>query len=759
MSKQIYVINDFSGSMNTEADPSDIQDNECLFNVNMHARGPGILECNRDRCVVKAGYESDKTLAGTTSFHSAFGFKDNIDQFITALYTNDHYVVKMVSTQPFDLGSPVLHSDKIKASEIAQFVTRANYILHNNILRIGTADYYGAPITIVPFGKKIGASYVVRSRFVDIDHDYDLGASSSCDGIGVFNDYYYGGSSYANRGCGIYLPIVESVTSNGTANGFTYDSHSIGIYIRQSGSASGSSLYYNGDKIYYGFTFEYDFCQESPMSVLGHSGLPTITITVDQCYPIMDIFVSNGTPPSNPGWWPNLYNTSNNPIFDERISAINIYRKINDGEWYHLYKIDIGNGVICDNSDQIHTWNHFTNFCSVQNIVDYGLYRVETYYSRTGFKDYLEYNFDTPPGTSGPSPLSHKTNFLFNKTSISWDVGCIFRDMAVVQATRYTEYGNSVFRPHKRIYVSFPGKADLFHYDNWIEIGTKETSRFRAIQPLGNNRIVLWDDNYTYILNASSSEMLSWYLEKEYNLGIASGNAFAIVKDGIIFGNKSGCYYINYAGDIVELSRKIRTEWQHEYMAHSSMLFYYDNKKDTLYILRTGRSSHQAGLQFDLETGVWSWWSDYSGNSLVAVAMGVLSGYDGEMNIVYISEAGTKVKTYTVKSDYNFVPIHSLYKTKFFDLGSTAEYKTGKHLYIKYRTNSSISCSVYVYFDNNPDATIISILPASSSVTVGKVRIPYRFRTISIMVAVDFNTSIFELYEIAIEYKPMRPKL
>lgn len=767
--KQLYVIDDFTGSMNSEADASDLQPNESLLLENIYPSGQGKLSLDRARCTVAP----DGVASAITTFTAAEGvyaFKDTMQDIVVIASQND-YVHVLYSTAALTGSTPVL-IDKVLIHEYTSQlpdVTKAHFVTYNGITRMGCDSFEFPPVTIMNFGRHNGLTsgtyWTNRQRF--LSNNYKVGATDAIHGIAIFTDDTSSPVEdttppykYLKRGCGVYPPRIGKVDDAGAGDGgvFTYGNHGLGVYCRESSGAGTGCLYEAGDEVWFGFSLEYDFTQESPMAVLGDALNPTLTISVDEYYPILDLFVPAGTPASAPGWWTNLVTIeSDEVVWDERITGINIYHKVNDGEFYHLYKIDVtGYTSLADDSGGSRSWSAVTaNYYKVIDIADFGKYGVDTYYSHSGFNDYIEYTL------SGVGVVNEsKSRFFVDNVMCNWNIGCMFRDMAVVAPTYVFDNGVAVIKPHKRINISMPGCPDVFHPDHWLQVGANDSTPFKCIQPLGIDRLVLFDANNTYIVNAASADPLGWYLENTYNVGIASGNAWTQISEGLAFANSKGIYVLDNYGRLTEISRKIRTSWSSATASGCHMHF--DRKTNVLYIAKTGIANNYAGLQFDMENGAWSWWSDdassgSNGNDIIQNCHGMFAGFDSETQLLWVDDSNNKVKTYTVKAPASPISIRQQYQSPHVDFGSAATVKTGKHLYIKYK--STVAVAVTIYLDGSSTGISMGTLAASTDLTTGHIRIPYRFRTLSVKVATNaYNSGVFEIDEIGIEFKQGRAK-
>ncbi len=760
MPKQIFRISDFSGNLNKEDDPSDLADNECLFIENLVPYGKGILKLDRDRSVVKAGQNHAGTISMDASnpIIAVGSWKDTANQIVIPIMyklAGETYLTYLAATGEIDTNVPILGTANKLATYTSDWGGKSMIWAHSGVLRIG-GDHLSAPSAITNFTTITGGASYLRYRF-NTDADYVLG------GLAVFSDFN------VNRGCGVYAPRVEftddlsgglPIGTDGTFVVGTYTEHTVGLYAAESNAVTGS-YFVAGDKIRYGITLEYDYNQESPMAVCGSPSQSTVTIATAGNSIRLNVFVPSGTPAANPGWWPTLatFNTDVD-IFDERITAINIYRSINNGDFFHLYRVGLSSVACVGDNGAAQGWEELTDlWCLLRHdtaadLFDMGYYRTETYQSRTGFIDWIEYKINA--GSADSVNTSSKLAYD-NEPLLRWDKGFLFRNMAIVNSRAYFKDGYWVNNPHKRQYISKQGAPDVFYPDRFITVGDKETTTILAGASLSLDRFVLWDANNTYVINASSSDVLGWFIEKTYNLGIIGGNGYAIMPKGVAFINAKGAYLLDEYGNLVEASRKFRSAWQ-TFIA-AGMQMHFDRKWNVLYYTKTGLTANYAGMMLDLERGSWTYWSDDQnygsfGNNVIQYCQGMAEGYSGETHLVNYDSTNSKIRSYTIKASE--IAIRTSYQSPFLDMGDPSLQKRGKHIWVKYKSAATVT--VGFYRDNGTSLTTLKTLAASATMpSITKVRFPYKYKTVSIYIKNEAdNNGVFELYEISIEYSPIR---
>lgn len=710
MNKQLLTITDFSGNMNLEDDPSNLGLTEATELVNLVPYGQGWLKLDRGRTELKSLYMLSTSITdcyGTKIWRDGAG--NIVIPFIlrgAGADVNKIYCIPLYHNSSLGTGSPsTISSNSVNTVTSVFRASRNSLYAFGGVLRFCNSGAAMAYIT--NFTDRNGTG---RSRFA---------SAQTLSGLKMYCPAWGGtdmhdGSTYAPT-----ISIIDSACKNKNGSAKTYIDNEVGFYLTE---ASGGS-YSSGDKVNYGVSFELDYIQETPMA---GPALETTMFTVgsDNYY----VSVTLAAPTD----------------FNDRVTAINLYRSINGGEYYFYRRIDIEKGVEGD-SGSYSTWTAVSGVGWKVTFYDYGYDRTETYLARTGYTDYQRWSFNSTTGI-GTQVTVDPFTVMFG------DIGCMFRNYALVNTNSYMK-GNNLFYPEKRIAVSKPNMADMFDPDHYLEFGTENSSRFTGIAPLGMDRWVAWDPTHTYVINAASNTPLGWYIENIYNVGIPTGNAWCETSFGLAFLNQNGIYLLDYNGSISEPSRRIRSDFK--LLSPSKASLYFSGKDNILYAINTGRTGGNKGYQFDFERKSWCWWDVGAYEDYI---MGIGEGYDpDETYAIEMCTTLSYMQVHTIEAHTASLDVK--YKSPHFDMGDYSVYKKGKHLFVKYKASKTVT--VIVYLDGSTTATLTdtsTFTASATTVTEKKIDIPYRFHSIQVEVQVANTTGLFELHEISIEYKTNRPK-
>jgi len=695
--RKLYRITDFSGGINTETDPTNLAPNEGLVYQNVRPKEGRLV--NREG-VAQITSHSNNTCKGCVDF---FDIDDNWR--ILTTYTS---------------GSDT--KAKIGYGSLTSFSwDGAEETLWSSL----TTD---TPSFLVESGNvRIGGSH---SKETKIYYNFDNKKRFNNSG-----NYTLDGVVFTNAK--IQHPILDygDTTPDGEYElGFSYS------------ISAGSGELSSGDTVQYGFTFEYDGSptgegtgQESLLSVSDK----VITATADNDKIQLELNVLAGTAAGRP------YDGIN-----ERISAINIYRSLNGGDFYFWKRVDINTGIT-DDSDTTRNWSEQgldPYYMQISPIHDYGAVLTESYSARTGYELYNTY-----ANGGDPDPVVGDEHDL----EIKWKTAIIAQGHCICGNVKKmgTVYND-------RLYISPAGWFDCFPEDRYVELGTGDGDAIVALAQLGT-RVVVFKSNHTYLYNISSANELNWFKERTYPMGANSVNAIAQCPYGVLFANNKGAWLLALDGTLTELSRKVRDEFI-AFEDGNTLYSIYDPLYDEYFIcndnyaaditanraisgtcichVRTGTITSRADSYLIDLLGQYKVLNYFHGPKK-EICFVINDSTDSKHKFFYHTGSGTSGLTSAAQA---------LYTGHLTLDGSLDTYKRTKYLYLTAKNDGK---ELYVRISKDGESPItVKTISSTSSLTRTKIAIPYTLRTIQVQVYTLYTPIDFELREIAIEYFQKRAK-
>lgn len=164
-----------------------------------------------------------------------------------------------------------------------------------------------------------------------------------------------------------------------------------------------------------------------------------------------------------------------------------------------------------------------------------------------------------------------------------------------------------------RIIYTNPNKYDIWPPLNYIDVGVNDGDEFKALQ-IYADRLLAFKNTKLYIINVSPGSDQGWFLESQHEgLGVDLPGATFRTDFGVIWANKNGCFF--YDGEKLRnllekptntgLSRVIsRSDW--EAFISTTAAVGFDPKRRQIVVLGTANSSTGTMYIFDLATGSWA---------------------------------------------------------------------------------------------------------------------------------------------------------
>ena len=338
-------------------------------------------------------------------------------------------------------------------------------------------------------------------------------------------------------------------------------------------------VYTEGDELQYAFSLIRDGNQESALTK------SSITCTVDSGNhaPIFYLKVKDGTP------------------FDERVTAIRVYHRLNGGEWYFMGDIDIEDGITLtteSGSDLTYTWSDTYN-CHTIYLLDFGINEqfTYTYHQKSGY------------------PLDNES------TNIRYKVAHTYGNRRIVADV----YKNGTHYPG-RLYISVPDAVNTFPDNNYLDLLEDNEQEFTALA-VWERMLLAFKEDEMYVIDIRSPNEATWKVMYRRKFGVNEQRNVTIGTDAVYFATDHGI--IKFNGEFQDITvNKIATvptvTWGNAKLA-------YDYKHEEL-VVNYGNSSTYV---YD-KWGRWSeddWYNYGSADPMYNSSNQLCYVFDGSSNI------------------------------------------------------------------------------------------------------------------------------
>ena len=325
-----------------------------------------------------------------------------------------------------------------------------------------------------------------------------------------------------------------------------------------------------------------------------------------------------------------------------------------------------------------------------------------------------------------------------------------------------------------RIMYSPVNKPDVFPLSNYVDVVQGDAEPYIKLEYVGNKLFAFKSDNL-YVINIGNANPAGWYLESTHKgMGVMSSGAVFKTDFGLVWANPNGLYVYQSGGGIAELTEdKVLSGYKTDSYGVSSWgklitagtIVGYDKKeKEIVVVLNSGSATVDEDfggngadvVVYDLETK-----SFFFGKERLLSA-GVASNFDYDWNgdLIYASETDNSVTIKAWQSD-DQTSTAFLYQTKDFDFGTPARYKKIYAVYITYKHSHATAAANFVKYVQDGGTSFIltnlsnNSLDQATIFEIAKVTFdtPLKCQSIALQLNGGTNATKIEINDIGIEYR------
>ena len=796
MPKQVHYIRDFSGGVNSQRNPRDINENQSPFCQDAMGDRLGMLRTmgNGSGAVRQVGNSgSAKTIAalGSTDLLEARGhgfkhFELDYDEGGAEEEGGEHYFAVVDEGGELNVWDYTNNSwaapsggDLGSAGDV-----KADIIAFDNGLRMYDTDLSNA--STATYYKYIKRSQLTTSR-----------------------DGFYGGATT------LLAPIA------GDHTGSAYLDGSVNFDITAETDAASLGSWKDTDYVF-AYSFIYDGNQESTLRVCPTT-LADGSVTANKPFKV-DVRVANATGATD---------------FDARITGARIYwkyydeaqEKIAEGEWNLFVDCDITGGIkdaTCDttnndetvaidadatvklkvgmaitgsnipantkvasitNSTTFEMTNKATGAATDTTLVFRGsdksfgirgkLSDEYTMWTRAAGGDYTatillqDPSIDTYATINGYS--SNEGKLYIGDSGDGYKAAAFANRRMFVASPKMTFEDGIQRQKLDRIMYSPVNKPDVFPLSNYIDVIQGDAEPYIKLDYVGNKLFAFKSDNL-YVINIGNPSPAGWYLESTHKgMGVMSSGAVFKTDFGLVWANPNGLYAYQTGGGIAELTEdKVLSGYKTDSYGVSSWgklitagtIVGYDKKeKEIVVVLDSGSVTNDQSFGgngadvviYDLETKSFF----FGKNRLLSAGVASNFDYDWNGDLAYASETSDSVDIKAWQSD-DQTSTGFVYQTKDFDFGTPSRYKKVYAIYLTYKHSDSNAATNFVKYVQDGGTSFITTNLSNNSLDqatifeIAKVTFDSPLKCQSIALQLNgptSNATKLEINDIGIEYR------
>ena len=754
MPKGIAVLRDFSGGINSQFNPRDIQDNQLGYSQDAMGDRVGAIR------TMGNGSGTPRQLNNSASSKSinTLGSTDIKGSIADATCDyNDDPTIAMDDTSKLETGMSVSGTGIPVGATVSSITNATTFELSgsttggsqtNNTLTFtekrANATGYGFKhfeLDYDELGRNTGEHYIAVVSAAGLlnlwDYTFnswsatslDLGSSTNCKALitPINNGIRVADTELTNASTIKYYMYVKrkqlgtdrsafyvgsnnlpAPTANDNQNALvesaTYDNGQFNFAVSTESGITGT--WQTADYIF-GISFVYDGNQESAVS-LCTTGLDSSNVSEDRALKVT-VYASN---------------TGGATAYDARLTGTRIYWKYSSsltsdgeatavqGEWNLLVDVDITGsssdnhayGVRAKLGDNFNSWDTSdsgsgkTAFSTIV-IPDPP---IDTYATLNGYRS------SDGPLIIGNAGDGYKTAIFANRRMFVANVKMPGVDGEQVQEA-------------DRIMYSPVNKPDVFPSSNFIDVVKGDAEPYLKLENVGD-RLFAYKADTLYIINISNPSPSGWYLEATHKgMGILHPAAVFKTDFGLVWANPNGLFVYQEGGGIAELSegKILNGHGTDDYsfnawgklITSNSIVGY--SQKDKEIIINIDCSSATSNTTFggngadvvvyDMETQ--SFW--YGKNRLTSGALATNFDYDWNGDLIYGSEASDTVTIRSWQSDSQTSDAF-VFSTKDIDFGSPGKKKKVYNIYITYKHSDSNNVSNFLSYSTNGGTSFVT---------------------------------------------------
>tara|TARA_R110002051_G_scaffold123341_1_gene196606 strand:+ start:1130 stop:3349 length:2220 start_codon:yes stop_codon:yes gene_type:complete len=671
MPRNLAVLRDFSGGVNTQANPRDIQDNQLGFSqdavgdrvgsVRTMGNGSGTPRQINNSATDK----SINTLASTDLVNSAgYGFKHfELDWTEGGANTGEHYLAVVDESGELNLWdytnnswatvSVDISSDQVDCKPIVTAIGNGIRVADTNLTNASQIKYY---------------MYVKRSQ------------------LGRDRSGFYAGNNT--------LPAPSAGNLVGSA---TYTDGSVNFQIDSQTTGTGTWI---KDNYAFAYTFIYDGNQESAPFIVS-SALATADVNEDRPWKVT-VYAANATGATD---------------FDARITGARIYwkyydsglSKIAQGEWNLLVDVDLTGttsdehayGIRSKLGDKFANWTVSSNDANAVIVIQDP--PIDTYATLNGYR-------------------SSDGALIIGNTSDGYKSAVFTNRRMFVANVKMTGSDGVQTQEADRIMYSPVNKPDIFPASQFIDVVKGDAEPYIKLESVGDRLFAFKGDNL-FIINIASPAPSGWYLEATHRgMGILHPAAVAKADFGITWINPNGLFIYQEGGGIAELTegKILNGHGTDDYgfnawgklITANSIIGYSQKDKEIIINIDCSSTTNDTTfggngadvVLYDMETQ--SFW--FGKNRLTSGGISSNFEYDWNGDLIYASEASDTVTIRSWQSDSQ-TSTGFLFSTKDVDFGTPGKKKKIYNVYITYKHSDSNAVTNFLSYSTNGSTSFVTV--------------------------------------------------
>ena len=435
--------------------------------------------------------------------------------------------------------------------------------------------------------------------------------------------------------------------------------------------------------------------------------------------------------------------------FDERISGARVYFKPSGADsdpWVLLSDISLSDGARASLDSDYTAWSHTSG-------------TTNSIYT-TASVESLNPVLDTYETINGYSPTV--PSITISRNGEAWKTAVVCNRRAFVANVKIYEEGADVPTVFgDRIMYSMPNRFDTFPSFNYIDVVKGDAEDYVKLESYAD-RLLAFKQKSVQVINVSSPSDSNWFLETDVkHNGVKNPGAVFRTEFGICWVNDNGCYIYDGSKIVNIIDNKIDDSTWASFINDTSIVGYEKRKKQIIVVKNEDGAATNTGNAYiyDIKTKAWTEIIPFATDQKRLTNFAI--DYNGDLILGEDGGSGSvTINKFTPDTYKSSATGKWLVQTKDIDFGQPGLKKKIYAVYVTYKSDNAQTQPIYYATDGSGSFGSQFTGNFSANTSWAKLKAyatPFTCQSLSIQIVNPTNvsgaTKGIQINDISIEYR------
>ena len=435
--------------------------------------------------------------------------------------------------------------------------------------------------------------------------------------------------------------------------------------------------------------------------------------------------------------------------FDERISGARVYFKPSGADsdpWVLLSDISLSDGARASLDSDYTAWSHTSG-------------TTNSIYT-TASVESLNPVLDTYETINGYAPTV--PSITISRNGEAWKTAIVCNRRTFVANVKIYEEGADVPTVFgDRIMYSMPNRFDTFPSFNYIDVVKGDAEDYVKLESY-SDRLLAFKQKSVQVINVSSPSDANWFLETDVkHNGVKNPGAVFRTEFGICWVNDNGCYIYDGSKIVNIIDNKIDDSTWASFINDTSIVGYEKRKKQIIVVKNEDGSASNTGHAYiyDIKSKSWTQIAGFATDQKRLTNFAV--DYNGDLILGEDNGSGSvTINKFTPDTYKSSATGKWLVQTKDIDFGQPGLKKKIYAVYVTYKSDNAQTQPIYYATDGSGSFGSQFTGNFSANTSWAKLKAyatPFTCQSLSIQIVNPTNvsgaTKGIQINDISIEYR------